>query len=802
MDWFLRRLAERLGVTPAGVGESFQPHIRAEQPLSQGPTLLILIGSFALIFWLYRREGPARPVTKLVLAGLRFTLVVLTLFMLSEAVLSVDRTGLPYFVVMVDDSASQGVVDSYADSQTRTEAAALAKAAGRAEVDRLALAQGFLARDDGKFLRELQKKHRVRVYLVSGTARSLPEIDKPEQIPAVIDLVKKAEPRGDQSRLGAGIRQVLTELRGVPPTAIVLLTDGQTTEGETVARAAEFAARKGVPLFPIGLGDPDPPRDIELSELLVDDVVFVDDLVRFQPKLTAKGFANQELTVRLKQKSATPGSTEAIKELAVLKIKAPADGQATRLELQHRPKETGQVTYIVEVDPQPRELRNGNNRIEKTVNVREEKLKVLYVDSEPRYEFRYLKNFLDREKTIELSIVLQSSDPQYSNQDRAALATFPSSPEELFEYDAVIVGDVDPGFLSGSQMTNLARFVTDKGGGILFVAGDNYDPLTYRGTPLEALLPIDLNGARNPTAVAGATTTSFRPSLTVEGRANPIFRFADDDATSARIWGALPELLWYFEAPKKKPAAIVLAEHPARAGSDGPLPIIVYQVAGSGKAMFHAVDDTWRWRFRAGDRYFGRFWTQTIRFLARSKLLGQKKAELRTERRRYLRNQPVEVKVRFPNPGDAPSTGEVAVEVEHQGHGSRRLVLRPASGSKNLFEGVIPQVVEGEYEVRLLPPPVLEGGLPTTRFSVDPPAGERERTEMNQPELIRAATLSGGKFYVPSAAGGLLDDLPTPQQVPLDTDPPIALWNTWPVLVLFLVVIVAEWVLRKRAKMV
>ena len=111
-------------------------------------------------------------------------------------------------------------------------------------------------------------------------------------------------------------------------------------------------------------------------------------------------------------------------------------------------------------------------------------------------------------------------------------------------------------------------------------------------------------------------------------------------------------------------------------------------------------------------------------------------------------------------------------------------------------------MVEGEYEVRLLPPPVLEGGLPTTRFSVDPPAGERERTEMNQAELTRAATLSGGKFYLPTAAEGLLGDLPTPQQVPLDTDPPIALWNTWPVLVLFLCVLVAEWVLRKRAKMV
>ena len=275
----------------------------------------------------------------------------------------------------------------------------------------------------------------------------------------------------------------------------------------------------------------------------------------------------------------------------------------------------------------------------------------------------------------------------------------------------MILGDVDPGFLSGSQMEHLAEFVTEKGGGILFVAGENYDPLRYKGTPLEILLPIELAEARNPVAVAG-TITSFRPVLTVEGRANPIFRFGDDEVTSARIWASLPELQWYFEAPRKKPAAVVLAEHPKLIGAEGPLPMIVYQIIGSGKAMFHAVDDTWRWRFRVGDRYFGRFWTQTIRFLARSKILGQKKAEIQTERRRYLRSQPIEIKVRFPNPADAPAGGEVTVEVERKGHGSRRMTLKSAAGTRNLFEGVIPQAVEGEYEVRLLPPPVLEGGCP------------------------------------------------------------------------------------------
>jgi hypothetical protein len=286
MDSILRSLADRMGVAPAGVGESFNVRIRPEQPMSQGLLLLILVPSIALIIWLYRREGSASQPYKMFLAALRIGLVILALFMLSESVLSVDRTGLPYFVVMIDDSASQQVVDQYADASAKETAAALAKVAGHLATDRLGLAQGLLEKDDGAFLRELQKRHRVRLYLVSTAARPFASIDKPEDIPPALERLKKVEASGDQSRLGAGVRQVLTELRGVPPTAIVLLTDGQTTEGETIARAAEFAARKGVPLYPIGLGDPEAPRDLELSELLVDDVVFVDDLLRFQPKLT------------------------------------------------------------------------------------------------------------------------------------------------------------------------------------------------------------------------------------------------------------------------------------------------------------------------------------------------------------------------------------------------------------------------------------------------------------------------------------------------------------------------------------
>ena len=803
MDWLLRRLAEQMGVEPARAGEAITPQIRFEQPWSQGVTLLVVLGCAAAIISIYRREGQISTPVKMALAALRIALVVLTVFMLSEAVLSVERTGLPYFVVMVDDSASAQIVDQFANPKTKAVLSDLTRPLGKGkdEPSRLAVAQGWLCKDDAEVLRTLQKQNKLRLYLSSTSPRLLAEIDTPEELAPALEKLRAVEAKGGQTRLGDNVRKVLTDLRGAPPSAIVLLTDGQTTDGETLAKAAELAMRKGVPLFPIGLGNPEPARDLELTDLLVEDVVFVDDLMRFQAKLVAHGFAGQEVVIRLKEKDPTSNDPRAMRDLESIRVPAPPDGQAQRIEIGHRPKETGEIVYTLEVETQPRELQVENNRIERTVNVRKEKLKVLFVDSEPRYEYRYLKNYLEREETIDLRVVLLSSDPEYGEQDRSALPTFPAAKDELFDFDVVLMGDADTSFLSLSQMQNLSEFVTEKGGGILFVAGANFDPLSYRGTPLELLLPIELAEARNPTALGNAIN-SFRPELTLEGRSSPIFRFGDDEAKSAEIWNNLPELFWFLEAPRKKPAALVLAEHPTLSGSDGKLPIFLYQFVGAGKSMFNAVDDTWRWRFRVGDRYFGRFWIQTIRFLARSKLLSQRQAEVQTDRRRYQRNQPIQIRVRFPNPGIAPGGGEVNVQVEQKGHGSRKLALKAAPGSRNLFEGALPQEAEGDYLVRLLPPPVLDGPIPTAAFRVEPPAGEMERIPMNEPELARAATLTGGKFYTPETTARLLDELPRPKKVPLDTDPPIPLWNTWAVLGLFLAVITAEWVLRKRKQLV
>ena len=101
----------------------------------------------------------------------------------------------------------------------------------------------------------------------------------------------------------------------------------------------------------------------------------------------------------------------------------------------------------------------------------------------------------------------------------------------------------------------------------------------------------------------------------------------------------------------------------------------------------------------------------------------------------------------------------MTIQVGRAGQGARKLALKLVPGTKNVFEGAMPQAAEGDYEVRLLPPPVLEGPIPTTTFRVDAPINEFEHIEMNGPELLRAAESTGGKFYTPLVADALAPGL-------------------------------------------
>jgi hypothetical protein len=396
--------------------------------------------------------------------------------------------------------------------------------------------------------------------------------------------------------------------------------------------------------------------------------------------------------------------------------------------------------------------------------------------------------------------VLQEADLEYVDTDKSAERVFPVSRDELFSYDVLIFGDVNPALLSPSIMQNVYEFVTVRGGGLVFIAGPRHTPLAYRDSPLAPLFPMDIDAVSVPDLDA-SVTDSFRPRLTPLGQTSPTMQLADSPAASDRLWReGLPPLRWLATVQGVRPGVRVLAEHPTKVGEGGtPLPVICLQFVGAGKVLFHATDETYRWRFRAGDVYFARYWIQSIRYLCRAKLLAAgRAAELTTDRQEYRRGEAVRLRVRFFDDRLAPQTDDgVVVVVQREGGERRNITLRRNATARGVFEGAAGALADGKYRAWIASP-TLEGQPPSQEFQITAPPGELARTRMDAAELTGAAKISFGKFYRFGQTGKLLDDLPRGRQVRIESLPPKPLWNAPLLAGLFVVLIAAEWLLRKR----
>lgn len=781
----LRRAIEAwLGVEPVTAGEDTQWRLRANLGWPDWVVFLFFAVAIVAVLTIYLREGTgARRTIKLFLAGVRLAIITLVVMMLAGVEVAIDRTGLPYLILMVDDSESMSVKDKMGESTAE------------GEPTRLERATRWLAEDEGKQLQELTKQHKIQLYATAASPRLLGTAIKPTDVPALLEKLREQPASGAESRLGSNLRTVLNGLRGTPPSAVVIATDGVTTDGEPLGQAGQAASRKNIPVYSIGVGDPRTARDLELHDLLVDNVVFVDDLVSFEAKLTGRGFEGQSVEVKLRRK----GSPD---PLDTVSVKVGADGKPAKVRLSHRPTEKGKFEYTLDVAVAPRERQRDNNQLSREVTVIKEKIRVLYVESYPRYEFRFLKSLLEREPTIELGVILLDADPEHTQQDRAALGFFPTTKKDLYSFDVVILGDVAPNLFTAAQLETLRDFVKVKGGGLLFLSGEQFAPATYGDTTLADLLPVEL-GSPNNRDVGATSGLPFIPRLTVEGRASPIFRFAADETENDRIWANLPPMYWHARVEKAKPGAAVLAEYPGEARGGAAAPLVAVQFFGAGRSYFQAFDSTWRWRYRVEDLYFSRYWVQAIRYLSRSKLLGKNRsAELLVDRQRVRRGDPVQLRVRFLDESLAPRAEEgVTVTVEHEKLGARPLTLKSLPGRPSVFEGSFGQTADGKYRVRMTSP-VVEGAPPAADFLVVPPPGELDRTELNEPGLRELAELTNGKYFPFDDAKSVFGEIPPGRRVALHTDPPIPLWNTWPVLLLFVGLLATEWIVRKVHTMV
>lgn len=794
--WFHSLLDAVFGDPTPVAGEGVEVSFTHTWPWPPWTTLLFLLLSAAYVVAIYLREaGPARRRTRLLLAAIRIALVALLLTMMYGWMRDRYRTDLPDVVVVVDDSGSMNVADQYDDRRLTSRLERWLQANAFKEPSRVNLAKSLLLDPERGWLSSLHEKYNLKLYLLSTAARIQSGTEAEQK-----DVLRALEAKGEFSRLGNGLQDILESQRGRPTAAVILLTDGVTTEGKPISEVAHYARRKQIPLFVVGMGDERPPRDLRLSDLLVDDAVFLGDVVNFDLRLAGSGFASQQVNVWLRRQ----GSDEV---LAQQTLTLTGDASAQSVRLSYRPAQEGDYEFVVGADPLPNESNLENNRLKQLVHVRDETIRVLYVQEYPSPEFRFLKTLLERGlkrdnggKAIELSTVLQEADQEYVALDETAERVFPVSREELFKYDVVLFGDVNPTYLSRPVLENLLAFVTERGGGLVFIAGPRHTPLAYRGSPLEDLFPCDLSSVTLPTAESLLTRTR-RVQPTPLGAVSPPLQLADTAAGNLDLWRSLPPLRWFLPSLEPRVGAHVLtvAEGDS-AASELAHPLLLMQYVGAGRVVFQATDESYLWsRFQGTDLYYERYWIQLIRYLSRSRLLGTSRGvELTSDRSQYYRGEAVPLHVRFLDDRMAPVADDGVVVVVEQEHGRRqRIKLQRDIARRGIFEGSVSSLAEGTYRAWLAAPTV-EGTPPAADFMVLPPPGEQARLAMDAADLRLAAKTSNGIFYDMQSASRLVDDLPEGRQVRIESLPSAPIWNS-PVLAgLFVGLLTLEWLLRKR----
>ena len=761
----------------------------------------LLLAALALLVWSYRRVPQAGPVPRIAF-GLKLLGILALVLCLIEPLWSGRRAtaGANLFVVAADNSSGMSIHDRDA-----TES--------RAEV-----LQGILKAGQTGWLAAISDNFQLRQYLFDSRLRRTTDFS---------DLAFD----GKATALGTTLRTLAERYRGRPLAGILLLTDGCATDaGES------FYDLSGVPpVYPVVIGQGQPPRDLAVANVSVSQTLFEDAPVTIQADVEAAGFAGRTVAVDLL------GDAGQRVERQQWKVEKNDEKQAFRFRL--RPAQTGVLFYRLRVGAETSaeeaeaasEATLANNERTVVVNRGKGPYRILYVAGRPNWDLKFLKRAIEEDEQVQLVVLLrvarrepkydwrghsgESSNPLYrgfdpedkerteeydqpvlvrlNTRDEAELRDgFPKMKEDLFEYSAIVFDDIEAEFFSHEQMDLVRRFVAERGGGFLMLGGkDSFQRGHFDRTPIGAILPVYLDPV--PAAEAPAAT---RWELTREGWLQPWARLRDNEKDEQQRVAEMPEFRVLNRVRTVKPGAGVIAT--ARMGEDQKLPALAVQRLGNGRTAALAVGDTWRWGMQKPEMHadMDKFWRQTLRWLI-ADVPGR--ITIQATHRQGETNQPVALQVRVRDKAFEPMDNvSVAVEVREPDSRSVKLTAAPVPAERGLFEAVYLPRASGGYsaQVAVAGADGTKLGEAQTGWTVDLEAREFQSVRTNRPLLERIARQTGGRLVEVGALDKFARGLPH-RDVPIAETWVRPLWDlpgVQPAVFLFaLSCFIAEWALRR-----
>jgi uncharacterized membrane protein len=720
-------------------------------------TLLLIAAAAGLgwIIWSRRRaiaptmRGPRTAVVWI----LQSLMVCLLLFLLWQPALSIAtlRPQQNIVAVVVDDSKSMATQED-----------------GHSRKDQV------VSTLNGGLLNSLKGKFQVRLYRLGD---HLERIEKIEQLNA----------SAPATHIGDGLKEVLADSATLPIGAVVLMSDGADNSGGIDLETISEIKRQRIPIHTVGFGRERMAHDIEVTDVQLPSRSLAKSRLEAQVTLHQWGLKGDKVKLSVRDSG---------KILASRDIVLAGDGAAQTETVPFNAGDAGVKNLQFAVDALPEEDNKNNNALTRVLYVDNATPRVLYMEGEPRWDFKFIRRAVEDDKSLGLyTIVRTTQNKNYTqtpdDKHPELKVGFPTKVEDLFDFQALILGSVEANFFTTAQQDLIQQFVDRRGGGLLFLGGRTaLEDGGYDKPPFSDLLPVRLPDHKNTFHRDPAT-----PELTNAGRDSLITRIEDDPNTNVERWKKLPYLMNFQEAGTPKPGALVLANMKA---SGNTLPLLITQKYGRGRTAVFATGGDWRWQMLqpVQDMSHELFWRQLMRWLVSDTptrvVTSISKPALYDDGRIHFRAE-VRDTTYLPT-----SDAVVQARIVSPDGGAQSIDLHPDSLEQGVYSADWDAGRAGSYVAEIT---AVRGqqelGRNAITFRREDGVAENFHLEQNRDLLEKLSLQTGGKYYRPTDVARLGEDISY-------SDAGITIRETkdlWDMPVVFFVVLLlccSEWVLRRK----
>ena len=799
------------------------------------------------VFWLYRREMDTCPKPiKLTLAALRLAvLLFLVALYLKPSVFFQQVNEIKRNVSWLrDGSLSVAKSDIYRDSKTIEQ---LAAATGLEQdvirsgaQTRAALLNSAVAKSRDA-IDVIRSKGGIEVLDFSDDVKSVALLpsqtgstgsDAPAETEnpnsnssdATGGTLSDTIPPLQANGLGTDIWQALRASLEKPEklSAILLISDFQHNGSEDPIELARKAAALGIPIFGIGLGDPNPPRNITVSEVYVRNKAYPNEPFEIEGLVQVNNLSGElnQLNIELRQqridpRTGAPGDFESVTTKA---FPVPDSGGRIRVDFEHVLELPGKYVFSLAAEKLVGEIDIEDNlRTSSEMEVVDEKVKVLLISGLPSWDYQQVQRLLQRDQNISLSCFLQSMDETRPQEGNEPIERLPETMEELREYNVIVMMDPNPGDFDLEWCNMVKNFCKERAGGLLYMAGPQFTTefmTLNKLSGMRELLPVrfgDLDFIDANQILAKANSNLVEMSVIRHNLDHPVMSFRAEPGENQKLWESLPGVFWSFPARNAKPTSRVLLENTGQVNADGNQPLMVAGRYGAGAVLYMGFQGTWRWR-RVGlqAQYFDRFWIQVIRYLVETRSLqGSRRGFLDTDKSEYELGDRILLVARVLDPQFQPSNEPAVTAIVTSGDGrERKVTLKKLPQQEGRYEGSFIAQRTGNYDATIAFPEEDETGslVEPIAFRVVTPNAESRAFWLNQKMMNDITSISGGKSFRLDQMDELAEVIPEISEKLTFRSPLRPLWDmNWllrmlafslPVLLLCI-----EWAIRKWYKL-